>query len=103
MDCPYCDVQGGRGEVHRHLAEAHGEKVTIAVDEERNRRTYEVRCPICDAPWERQIKPRYRDPGFIAEFEEEIKLVAFDMLLYHIQGEHLMPAEAGERQGEDGR
>lgn len=100
MDCPYCEMRGTRREVHRHLADEHGEKVTIDVDEQRNRRTYEIRCPTCDAPWERQIKPRYKDPNFIAEFEEEIKLVAFDMLLYHIQGEHLLPAEAAEQPAE---
>jgi len=88
MDCPFCDATGARSEIHRHLAEVHGDQVSIAVDEERGRRTYGITCPVCGAPWERQIKPRYRDPAFIDEFAEEIKLVAFDMLLYHMQGEH---------------
>ncbi|HEX9713947.1 MAG TPA: hypothetical protein VGB52_15500 [Actinomycetota bacterium] len=100
MDCPFCETAGARTEMHRHLADAHADRVTIEVDEQTGRRTYEVRCPVCDAPWERQIKPRYRDPNFVAEYEEEIRLVAFDMLLYHIQGEHLLP-QAAEQQGED--
>lgn len=99
MDCPYCDRAGTRGEVHRHLGDAHGDRVAIRVDAERGIRTYEIRCPVCDAPWEREIKPRSRDPNFIQEFEEEIKLVAFDMLLYHIQGEHLIDEGAGTGEG----
>lgn len=101
MDCPYCERAGERDEVHRHLADDHPDRVSVRVDDASGRRFYEVRCPTCDAPWEREIKPRYRDPGFIAEFEEEIRLVAFDMLLYHIQGEHLLAASSeADRQGD---
>lgn len=88
MKCPYCDLQDSRGAVHRHLAEAHGEKVAIRVDAERGRRYYGITCPVCAAPYEHQVKPRNLDPDFILEFDREIKLVAFDMLLYHMQGEH---------------
>ncbi|HVL90207.1 MAG TPA: hypothetical protein VM841_08240 [Actinomycetota bacterium] len=94
MSCPYCDFEGARSALHRHLADEHPEKVTTRVDDKSGRRFYEVLCPVCDAPWMREIKPRLRDPRFIEKFEEEIKLVAFDMLLYHIQAEHLL-AEAG--------
>ncbi len=88
MNCPYCDFQGPRGTVHRHLAEVHGERVVIRVDEERGRRYYGITCPVCQAPYEHQVKPRNDDPEFLKEFDREIKLVAFDMLLYHVQGEH---------------
>jgi hypothetical protein len=89
MNCPYCSYQDSRGAVHRHLAETHGEKVTIRVDEERGKRFYAIACPMCGAPYEHQVKPRNLDPDFLIEFDREIKLVAFDMLLYHLQGEHL--------------
>ncbi len=88
MNCPYCDYQDSRGAVHRHLADAHGEKVVIRVDDERGKRFYGVVCSICGAPYEHQVKPRNIDPDFLREFDREIKLVAFDMLLYHLQGEH---------------
>ncbi len=88
MNCPYCDFHGSRGAVHRHLAESHGEQVTVRVDEDQGRRYYAIACPVCHAPYEHQVKPRNRDPGFLQEFDREIKLVAFDMLLYHMQGEH---------------
>ena len=88
MDCPYGDFHGKRGEVHRHLAETHPDKVTIRQDELMGNRYYEIVCPVCSAPYEHIIKPRLRDPRFLETFDNEIRLVAFDMLLYHMQGEH---------------
>ncbi len=86
--CPYCDFSGDRGMTHRHLGETHPEQVTVRVDERKDRRYYGIECPVCKSPWEAEIKPRGRDPNFLEEYDREIKLVAFDMLLYHIQGEH---------------
>ncbi len=88
MNCPYCNLQGSRGAVHRHLADAHSEKVMIRVDDERGKRFYGIACPVCGAPYEHQVKPRNADPSFLQEFDREIRLVAFDMLLYHLQGAH---------------
>ena len=88
MNCPCCDFEGSRSVVHRHLFDEHADRVTTRIDNESGRRFYEVKCPVCDAPWMREIKPRLRDTRFIEKFEEEIKLVAFDMLLYHMQAEH---------------
>ena len=88
MNCPYCEFQDSRGAVHGHLAEAHGDRVVIRVDDEKGRRFYGILCPVCGAPYEHQVKPRHSDPDFLQEFDREIKLVAFDMLLYHLQGEH---------------
>jgi hypothetical protein len=94
MDCPYCDFSGNRDSVHAHLGETHGEHVSVRVDEAKDRRYYGIVCPVCDAPWEAEIKPRGRDPNFLTEFDREIKLVAFDMLLRHIEGEHMTGANA---------
>jgi hypothetical protein len=88
MNCPYCDFRDSRGAIHRHLAEKHGALVIIRVDEASGRRFYGITCPVCRAPYEHQVKPRNVDPSFLQEFDREIKLVAFDMLLYHMQGEH---------------
>lgn len=95
MQCPYGDFQGKRGEVHRHLVEAHPEKVIVRQDETTGRRSYGLTCPVCSAPYEHVIKPRSRDPRFLEEFDSEIKLVAFDMLLYHMQGEHAEISDFG--------
>jgi len=45
-------------------------------------------CPFCDEGLERVANPRGRDPDFLDEFEREIDLVAFDLLLYHLQASH---------------
>ena len=45
-------------------------------------------CPFCDEGLERVANPRGRDPDFLEEFEREIDLVAFDLLLYHLQASH---------------
>lgn len=88
MTCPYCDLTASRGAVHQHLVTAHSDKVTLRVDDERGKRFYSIACPVCGTPYEHQVKPRNTDPNFLQEFDREIKLVAFDMLLYHLQGEH---------------
>src|SRR5581483_7231820 len=49
---------------------------------------YALRCPICGDGYEREIKPRGRDPGFVEEFSAQIRLVAFDTLVNHLLGEH---------------
>jgi hypothetical protein len=88
MQCPFCEYQDSRGAVHQHLLAAHGDQVKLRVDEERGKRFYSITCPICAAPYEHQVKPRNLDQNFLQAFDREIRLVAFDMLLYHLQGEH---------------
>lgn len=72
--------------LHAHLGEQHPEAVRF---EDRGERWfYALDCPICGDGYERQIKPRGRDPGFVEEFSAQIRLVAFDMLVNHLLGEH---------------
>jgi hypothetical protein len=55
---------------------------------------YVIVCPRCQGEIRQPVKPRWRDPGFLREFEEEIRLVAFDLLLYHLEDAHPEPREA---------
>ena len=72
--------------LHAHLGEQHPDAVRF---EDRGERWfYALDCPICGDGYEREIKPRGRDPGFVEEFSAQIRLVAFDMLVNHIMGEH---------------
>jgi hypothetical protein len=72
--------------LHAHLGEQHAEAVRF---EDRGEQWfYALECPICGDGYERQIKPRGRDPGFVEEFSAQIRLVAFDMLVNHLLGEH---------------
>ena len=86
MHCPFCSFEGPPRLLHAHLGEQHGDAVRF---EERDGRSfYALSCPLCGDGYEREIKPRGRDPGFVDEFSAQIRLVALDMLVNHLLGEH---------------
>ena len=86
MNCPFCAFEGSPRILHAHLGEQHPE--AIRFEEKGGRSFYALDCPICGDGYEREIKPRGRDPGFVDEFSAQIRLVAFDMLVNHLLGEH---------------
>lgn len=88
MRCPYCDMEGARQVIHAHLVEQHGAKVVGRRDEQAGKLYYRLDCPQCDEYSEREVNPRGRDPTFLQAYEREIRLVAFDLLLYHIEASH---------------
>lgn len=86
MNCPFCAFEAAPRALHAHLGAEHPEAVTF---EERGERSfYALVCPICGDGYEHQIKPRGRDPSFVEEYSAQIRLVAFDMLVNHLFGEH---------------
>lgn len=87
MNCPFCERTGTRPELHAHLTDGHVDKV-LTRSGAGGRRFYEFHCPFCDEAHVQEIKPRLRDPGFIEEYAREIRIVAFDLLLYHVQEAH---------------
>lgn len=88
MKCPYCDHLGGLMATHRHLLETHLDMVTTERDEKQHQLYYLVPCPFCGLKYRHKIKPRNRNPKFVAVFKKEIAMVAFDQLLYHILQKH---------------
>lgn len=74
-------------ETHGHLVSEHGDVVQTRQDGE-TAFVFVLQCPECGSEAERRINPRGRDPDFLEEFDREIRLVAFDMLLYHMQADH---------------
>lgn len=86
MNCPWCPFAGPPRSLHAHLAEAHPEEVVFG--EKKGRAFYSVSCPVCGSGYEHAIKPRSRDADFIEEYEREIRLVGFDMLVNHLIAEH---------------
>ena len=86
MNCPFCPFEAPPRELHAHFGEQHPE--AIRFEEKGGRSFYALTCPICGDGYEREIKPRGRDPGFVDEFSAQIRLVAFDMLVNHLIGEH---------------
>jgi hypothetical protein len=86
VECPFCDLAAPPRELHAHLLERHADQVTVEDGE--SRRIYRIECPTCGAEYSQPIKPRLRDAGFVQEFDREIRLVAFDMLVNHLIAEH---------------
>ncbi|MGH7822198.1 MAG: hypothetical protein ACREQ9_20745 [Candidatus Binatia bacterium] len=85
MTCAYCAFTGHRREVHAHLTDEHAAEVDTSFDEATERMFFRVSCPKCGHSMEKRVKPRYRHPEFLEEFSREIRLVAFDILLYHLE------------------
>jgi uncharacterized protein (DUF2225 family) len=88
FNCPYCQFDGKRSDVHAHLAQAHPDTLGRRVDEFTGHTYYVITCPLCGSTYEQVTKKALRDPGFESEYEREIHLVVFDLLLYHLEGEH---------------
>lgn len=57
---------------------------------------YAICCPVCGEGYDQAIKPRLEDPAFVREYQDEIRLVALDMLVSHLLGAH------GQQQDERG-
>lgn len=93
--CPFCDERGARREVHLHMVEEHPERVESWTDARRERMRYRIECPTCGEGYEHSVKPRSHDAAFLDTFAREIRMVAFDMLLNHIEVEH-GPGSAAE-------
>lgn len=88
MNCPYCAAAASRRDTHAHLWAAHPEQVRMFHDETRDVLKFALDCPFCEEGLERVANPRGREPDFLEEFRREIALVAFDLLLYHLQASH---------------
>ncbi len=91
MICPFCAFDGHRRAVHGHLVAEHADRV-VTSENARLQLSYELPCPACATVIKRIVNPRNRDPRFLEENAAEIRLVAFDQLLYHVEGAHGEPA-----------
>ncbi len=74
--------------IHAHLADAHAEWIEMGHQDGPNDPYFRVGCPTCDQDAVQSVNPGGRDPRFLEEFAREVRLVAFDLLLYHLQAEH---------------
>ncbi|HYH52401.1 MAG TPA: hypothetical protein VEG38_22885 [Acidimicrobiia bacterium] len=101
MHCPFCSFEGPPRQLHAHLGDQHADAVRF--EDRGGRSFYTLACPICGDGYEREIKPRGRDPGFVDQFSAQIRLVALDMLVNHLLGEHeevALPADDEEAEGD---
>lgn len=86
MNCVVCGYEGNWNNTHAHLAEIHPELVELI--EEGDRFFYDVHCPLCSWNFRNEVNPRGRDADFLKTYEREVRLVATDLLLYHLAEEH---------------
>ncbi len=86
LHCPICREGSDYRGLHLHLKGGHPDMVTIATDVPR--RYFEVRCPLCPESYRQTLKTGKATIEFVEEFEDDIRLVASDILLQHLIGEH---------------
>lgn len=87
MTCPWCDFDGSPRALHAHLGDEHNVEA-VGTEYRADTYFYTVGCPRCGAKYRHRIKKGIRDPGFLGEFEREIRMVALDMLVNHLMAEH---------------
>ncbi len=85
MKCPYCSYTGHRMDLHAHLMEKHAQEVRVFVHKVTGKMSYEITCPVCGESW---MKPLKKAPAALQEYVREIRLVVFDLFLYHLETEH---------------
>jgi len=81
VKCPFCDEIGTRTALHGHMANSHGD--SLVTRREGDRMFFEVNCPLCSEGMTREVNPRGRDQAFLEKFADEIRMVGYDLLLYH--------------------
>ncbi len=83
MDCPYCEEVVGRMVLHQHLVDAHSMEI------ERDGAVYRIDCPYCDEEAAVDVGDA---PGLdeedAGEFAVDAAVMAFDVLLDHVELEH---------------
>ncbi len=93
MRCPFCDAQAEARAMLEHLVDRHAEQVSTQQREEHH--YYSVTCPLCQARYSHRVRKAARDPGFLVEFDRQIRMVALDMLVHHLVGEHELEQTGG--------
>ncbi len=81
MRCPFCELTGSRPELHAHMVGAHQDGLTTR--REGDQMFFDLNCPLCSEGMTREINPHGRDQAFLDKFADEIRMVGFDLLLYH--------------------
>ncbi len=83
MRCPFCGLEAERPQLHAHLLRVHGDR--LETRREGGKLDFDLNCPLCSEGLTREVNPRGRDPEFLEKYREEISLVGFDLLLYHLE------------------
>jgi hypothetical protein len=86
LRCGLCGaVEGSYREIHEHLVADHADAVVIRAGP---RSSYEVRCALCGEVYRQAIRRGSADGRLVDEIADAIRVVAEDILLQHLIGEH---------------
>ncbi len=94
MTCPFCDLGGDRRALHGHMLAEHRDR--LVTRSAAGRTFLEVNCPACPEGISKEVNPRGRDPEFAEKFADEIRMVGFDLLLYHWETHDLAAVPGAE-------
>jgi len=88
--CPYCDAEDDRLGLHGHLVDEHGERLQTDVADDFESILFTLPCPECDEQsFSKEIKRPKGDADRVVDlYRDEIGMIAFDQLLYHLEDEH---------------
>jgi hypothetical protein len=86
VNCPWCEYAAPARALHAHFGERH--RYAVETDERNGNYYYAVSCPVCGERYEHSLRKVRRDPDFLREFDNEIRMVALDMLVHHLVAEH---------------
>ena len=76
-------------DLHAHLMEDHLQEVRVFVHKVTGKMMYELDCPLCEDKW---MKPLKKRPVDLQDYVKEIRMVAFDKFLYHLEDKHENPS-----------
>ena len=94
MACPFCHQRlDAWRELHRHLADEHGDVVDLQPAEADTPPSFRVVCPACAWAFVQPLRGQRRDAAFLAEHREAMSLVAFDQLMLHWVEDHAIEIE----------
>lgn len=88
--CPYCDASDDRLGLHGHLVDEHVDRLQTEVADDGGSIVFGLPCPECEEEgFAKEIKRPKGDADRVADlYRDEISMIAFDQLLYHLEEEH---------------
>ena len=88
--CPYCEASDDRLGLHGHLVDDHVDRLQTEVAEDGGSIVFGLPCPECEEEgFAKEIKRPKGDADRVADlYRDEISMIAFDQLLYHLEEEH---------------
>jgi hypothetical protein len=88
--CPYCEESDDRLGLHGHLVEAHLDRFQTAIPDSNDAIHFGLPCPECaEESFSKTIQRPRADASRVRDtYRDELAMIAFDQLLYHLEEAH---------------